>query len=104
MSSKWSMSSQRHDMRYKYTVLSSNKPNNMHFETAVGDFKKRFYNHSKSFHNETSAHVPTLWKYIWEQKEILNLNSTLVCYIAKTYHLIQIHPRSVYCTVTKNLK
>ena len=55
----------------------------MHFGTVEGDFKKRFYNHRKSFNNEGSANDTTLSKYIWELKETSNSSPTLVWSIAK---------------------
>ena len=39
------------DIIYKCTVLSPDKLNKGYLWTAVGDFKKRFYNHRKSFNN-----------------------------------------------------
>ena len=57
------------DIIYKCTVLSPDKPNKVYLGTAEGDFKKRFYNHRKSFNNEGSANDTTLSKYIWELKE-----------------------------------
>ena len=39
---------------------------------AKGDFKKLFYNHRKSFNNETTANKATLSKYIWKLKETSN--------------------------------
>ena len=62
----------------KCTVLSPDKPNKMCLGTAEGDFKKRFYNHRKSFSNESSANDTTLSKYIWELKETSNLSPILV--------------------------
>ena len=55
----------------------------MYLGTAEGDFKKRFYNHRKSFNNEGSANDTTLSKYIWELKETSNSSPTLVWSIAK---------------------
>ena len=60
------------DIIYKCTVLSPDKPNKVYLGTAEGDFKKRFYNHRKSFNNEGSANDTTLSKYIWELKETSN--------------------------------
>ena len=80
---------------YKCSVLSPNKPSKVYLGTAIGDFKKRFYNHRKSFNVKTSANNTILSKYIWELKEASNLNPTLVWSIAKKYHLIQIYPTSV---------
>ena len=68
---------------YKCTVLSTDKPNEVCLGTAEGDFKKRFYNHRKSFNNEVSANDTTLPKYIWELKETSDLSPTLVWPIAK---------------------
>ena len=66
------------DIIYKCTVLSPDKRNKVYFGTAEGDFKKRFYNHWKSFNNEANANDTTLSKYIWELKEKSNLIPTLV--------------------------
>ena len=71
------------DIIYKCTVLSLDKPNKLYLGTAQGDFKKRFYNHRKSFNNEGSANDTTLSKYIWELKETSNSSPTLVWSIAK---------------------
>ena len=71
------------DIIYKCTVLSPDKPNKVYLGTAEGDFKKRFYNHRKSFNNEGSANDTTLSKYIWELKETSNSSPTLVRSIAK---------------------
>ena len=46
------------------------------------DFKKRFYNHRKSFKSEASTNDTTVSKYIWELKTS-NLSPTLVSSIAK---------------------
>ena len=72
------------DIIYKCTVLSPDKPNKVYLGTAEGDFKKRFYNHRKSFKNEASASNTTLSKkYIWKLKETSNLSPTLVWSISK---------------------
>ena len=63
---------------YKYTVLSTNKPNKVCLGTAEGDFKKRFYNRRKTFNNEGSTNDTTLSKYIWELKETSNSSPALV--------------------------
>ena len=71
------------DIIYKFTVLSPDKPNKVYLKTAEGDFKKRFYNHRKSFNNEGSANDTTLSKYIRELKETSNSSSALIWSIAK---------------------
>ena len=71
------------DIIYKCTVLSPDKPNKVYLGTAEGDFKKWFYNHRKSFNNETSANDTTLTKYIWELKETSNSSPALAWSIAK---------------------
>ena len=52
------------DIIYKCNVLSPDKPKKVYLGTAEGDFKKRFYNHRKSFNNEGSANDTTLSNYI----------------------------------------
>ena len=71
------------DIIYKCTVLSPDKPSKAYLGTAERDFKKRFYNHRKSFNNEGGANNTTLLKYISELKETLNSSSTLVLSIAR---------------------
>ena len=71
------------DIIYKCTLLSPEKPRKVYLGTAESDFKKRFYNHRKSFNNEANANDTTISKYIWELKETSNLSPTLVWSIAK---------------------
>ena len=71
------------DIIYKCTVLSPDKPNKVYLGTAEGDFKKRFYNHRKSFNNEGSANDTTPSKYISALKETSNSSPILVWSIAK---------------------
>ena len=70
------------DVICKCTVLSPDKPNKVYLGIVEGDFKKRFYNHRKSFNNESSANNTTLSKYTWELKEKSNSSPTLVWSIA----------------------
>ena len=74
---------QVNDIIYKCTVLSPDKPDKVYLGTAEGDFKKRFYNHRKSFNTEGSSNDTTLSKYIWELKETSNLSPALIWPIAK---------------------
>ena len=63
---------------------STDKPNKVYLGTAEGgDFKKRFYNHRKSFNNEDGANDISLSKYIQELKETSNSSPTLVWSILK---------------------
>ena len=45
------------DIINKCIVLSPDKSNKVYLVTDESDFKKRFYNHKKSFNNEDSANV-----------------------------------------------
>ena len=71
------------DIIYKYTVLSPDKPDKVYLGTTEGDFKKRFYNHRKSFNNEGSSTDTTVSKYIRELKETSNSSPTLAWSIAE---------------------
>ena len=71
------------DIIYNCTVLSPDKPHKVYLGTAEDHFKKWFYNHRKSFNNESSTNDTTLSKYIWELKETSNSSPTLVWSIAK---------------------
>ena len=55
----------------------------VHLGTTEGDFKKRLYNHRKSFNNEASVNDAKLSKYIWVLKETSNSIPALVWSIAK---------------------
>ena len=87
---------------YKCTLLSPGKPNKVYLGTAGADFIKQFYNHRKSFSNESSANDTTLSKYIRELKQTSNLSPTLVWSIAEKVSPYSNYPRSVYCVFTKN--
>jgi len=54
---------------YKCTVETTVKPIKAYLGTAEGDFKKRHYNHKKSFKNKGYRNETTLSKYIWEIRE-----------------------------------
>ena len=57
---------------YNCTVLPPDKVNKVYLGTGEDNFKKRFYNHRKSFNNYTSANDTTLLQYIEELKETTN--------------------------------
>ena len=40
----------------------------IYLETGQGEFKKRFYNHNKSFKNNSKRNDMTLAKYAWDLK------------------------------------
>ena len=65
------------DIIYKCTILSPDKPNNVYLGTAEGDFKKRLYNHRKSFNNGGSANDTSFSEYISELKETWNSSPDL---------------------------
>ena len=71
------------DIIYKCTALSPDKPNKVYLGTAEDDFKKRFYNHRKSFNNEASTNDTTLSKYMWKLKNASSLSPTLIWSTAK---------------------
>ena len=68
---------------YKCTVSSPDKPKKVYLGTAEGDFKKRFYNHRKSFNNGGSANDISLSEYISELKETSNSSPDLIWSLAK---------------------
>ena len=43
---------QSQDVIYKYTVSTSVNPDKVYLGIALGDFKKHYYNRTKSFHNK----------------------------------------------------
>ena len=57
--------------------------NIIYLGTAEGDFKKRYYNHTKSFRNKRYTNDTSLSKYIWEIKEKYQENPSLKWSIVK---------------------
>ena len=51
---------------YKCVASTSINPDKVYLGTAEGEFKKRFYNHKKSFKNRGYTSDTSLSKYIWE--------------------------------------
>ena len=72
------------DTVYKSVPSTSINPDKVYLGTAEGKFKKRFYNHKKSFKNCGYASDTSLSKYIWEMKDIHNKTPTLKWSIIKT--------------------
>ena len=48
---------------------TSLKPHKVYFGTTEEEFQQRFYNHKKSFNNNTYRNDTTLSKYLWDIKE-----------------------------------
>ena len=71
------LNGQCQDIIYKCTVSTSVNPDKVYSGTAEGDFKKRFYNHMKSFSNKRYTNDTSLSKYMWEIKEKHQENPSL---------------------------
>ena len=69
---------------YKCIASTSINPDKVYLGTAEGEFKKRFYNHKKSFKNRGYASDTSLSKYIWEMKDKHNETPTLKWSIIKS--------------------
>ena len=74
---------QSQDIIYKCTVSTSINPDKVYLGTAEGDFKKRYYNHTKSFCIKRYINETSLSKHIWEIKEKHQENSSLKWSIVK---------------------
>ena len=76
---------QSQDIIYKCTVSTRVNPDEVYLGTAdkvylgtaEGDFKKRYYNHTKSFRNKQYTDDKSLSQYIWEIKENHQQNPSL---------------------------
>ena len=64
---------------YKCAVSTKNMTEKVYLGTAEGDFKKRYYNHRKSFKNRLYECDTTLSKYIWEMRVPSYSNITKRC-------------------------
>ena len=56
---------QTNDIIYKCVVSTKIMPEKVYLGTTEGDFKRRYYNHRKSFKNSLYECDTTLSKYIW---------------------------------------
>ena len=45
------------------------EPQNIYFGLAEGKWKKRYYNHKRSFNHKRYSHETTLSSYVWHLKE-----------------------------------
>ena len=63
---------QQNDLIYKCIASTSVNPDKVYLGTAEGEFKKRYYNHDKSFRHRSYANETTLSKYVWEIKDKCN--------------------------------
>ena len=71
------------DITYKCTVSTQVNPDKVYLGIAEGDFKKRYYNHTKSFRNKRYTNDTSLSKYIWEIKKKHKENPSLKWSIVK---------------------
>ena len=71
-------------------MSTKNTPEKVYFGTAEGDFKKRYYNHKKSFKNRLYECDTTLSKYIWEIRDKYAEEPTLKWSIVKRVALYSI--------------
>ena len=73
---------QSQDIIYKCTVSTPVNPDKVYLGTTEGDFKKRYYNHTKSFRNKRYTSDTSLSKYIWQingkHQEIPSLKWSIV--------------------------
>ena len=78
------LNGQCQDIIDKCTVSTSVNSDKVYSGIAEGDFKKRFYNHTKSFRNKRYTNDTSLSKYMWEIKEKHQENPSLKWSIAKS--------------------
>ena len=75
---------QQNDVIYKCIASTSVNPDKLYLETAEGEFKKRYYNHNKSFRHRSYANKTTLSKYVWEIKDKCNEMPSLKWSVVKS--------------------
>ena len=75
---------QVNDVIYKCVASTSMNPDKTYFRTAEGEFKKRYYNHTKSFKHKKNANDTGLAKYLWDIKERYHETPILKWSIVKT--------------------
>ena len=57
--------------------VTSPEPRKIYFGLAEGKWKKRYYNHKKSFNYKRYSHNTTLSSYVWHLKKTLDVNPNL---------------------------
>ena len=57
--------------------VTSPEPGKIYFGLAEGKWKKRYYNHKKSFNHKRYLHETTLSSYVWHLKETLDVTPNL---------------------------
>ena len=62
---------------YKCNVVSPSHPEKVYIGLAEGEWKKRYYNHTKSFKHKRYSHETTLSSYVWYIKETSKETPTL---------------------------
>ena len=75
---------QQNDVICKCITFTSFNPDKVYVGTAEGEFKKRYYNHNKSFRYLSYANKTTLCKYVWEIKDKYNKMPSLKWSVVKS--------------------
>ena len=57
--------------------VNSPGPRKIYLGLAEGKWKKRYYNHKKSFNHKRYSHETTLSSYVWHLKETLDVTPNL---------------------------
>ena len=57
--------------------VTSPEPRKIYFGLVEGEWKKRYYNHKKSFNRKRYSHETTLSSYLWHLKETLDVTPSL---------------------------
>ena len=57
--------------------ITSPEPRKIYFGFAEENWKKRYYNHQKSFNHKQYSHEPTLSSYVLHLKKTLDVTSNL---------------------------
>ena len=60
-------------------LVTSPEPQKICFGLAEGKWKKRYYNHKKSFNHKRYLHEATLSGYVWHLKKTLDETPNLKC-------------------------
>ena len=69
---------------YKCVVSATNKPDKVYIGLTEDEWKKRYYNHTKSFRNKKYEKSTALSSYVWEIKNKTNETPTLKWSILKS--------------------
>ena len=81
-------------------TVTSPEPRKIYFGLAERKWKKRYYNHKKSFNHKQYSHEKTLLSYVWHLKETLDVTPNLKWSVVR--RTAETSQKRAFCVCMKN--